>query len=196
MNHSLTLRPEHAASHVPDIVQVYDAYFKRVVTYIRYRVGDAQTADDLAGRVFETLFTHLGQFDPGRGPFEPWLFAIVRNTVNQYFRRSRLPWVNWEGFANRPADGPLPEETVLQHETQDELLAALARLDARARDLVGLKFVARLTNRQIAAITGLSESHVGVILFRAIAQVRRELLGSEPADPGETQSKEPDNGRS
>ncbi len=195
MNHSLTLRPERAASHTPDIVQVYDGYFKRVVTYIRYRVGDAQIADDLAGRVFETLLTHLGQYDPARGPFEPWLFAVVRNTVNQHFRRSRLPWVNWEGFANRPAEGPLPEETVLQRETQDELLAALARLDARARDLVGLKFVARLTNRQIAAITGLTESHVGVILFRAIAQVRRELMGGRTDDPGESQSKELENGR-
>ena len=195
MTHSLIPGTEQAARQAQDIVQLYDAYFKRIYTYIRYRVNDAQAADDLTELVFETLLTHLGQFDPERGAFEPWLFAIVRNAVNQHFRRNRLPWLNWEIFANRPAADPLPEETVLRRETQDELLAAVARLDQRARDLVGLKFVARLTNRQIAAITGLKESHVGVILFRAIAQVRRDLQASGAAtSQGECPGKELENG--
>jgi RNA polymerase sigma-70 factor (ECF subfamily) len=174
---------------------LYDTYFRRIYTYIRYRVSDPQTSDDLTEQVFETLLKHLGQYAAERGPFEAWLFAIVRNVVNQHFRRSRLPWLNWEIFSNRPAAGPLPEETALQRETRAELLAALARLDQRARDLVGLKFVARLTNRQIAAMTGLKESHVGVILFRAIAQVRLELQAAESGIPMACQGQEQNHGR-
>ena len=34
---------------------------------------------------------------------------------------------------------------------------------------------AQLTNRRIAALTGLSESNVGVILYRAVARLRADL---------------------
>ena len=41
------------------------------------------------------------------------------------------------------------------------------------RDLLGLKYNTGLNNRQIAELTGLSEQNVGVILFRAIKQLRK-----------------------
>ena len=66
-------------------------------------------------------------------------------------------------------------------EERDRLLAALARLPARERDLIGLKFAAGLTNRRIADLTGLTESNVGVILYRTIRRLRTDLDPQEPA---------------
>ena len=43
-------------------------------------------------------------------------------------------------------------------EEKNGLLAALGTLNERERDILGLKFAARLSNRQIAAELGLSES--------------------------------------
>ena len=51
----------------------------------------------------------------------------------------------------------------------------MSRLSHRERDLIGLKFAGGLTNRRIAALTGLSESNVGVILYRAVRRLRTEL---------------------
>ena len=56
------------------------------------------------------------------------------------------------------------------------MLAALSRLDERERELLALKFASCMTNRQIAGLSGLSESNVGVILYRALHHLRILIL--------------------
>jgi len=193
-HHTQELQPETTGA--AGIAAIYDAYFKRVYNYVRYRVGDPAEADDLTGLVFEVLLAHIDQYDPTRGPFEPWLFGIARNAVNQHLRRQRFRRFSWDIFVSRPTPGPQPEETVERRQAHDRLLEALSRLDGRARDLLGLKFVARLNNRQIARLTGLKESHVGVILFRAIQRLCDDLLAAGLETPGGNQEEEYQNGRS
>src|SRR5665811_70390 len=62
---------ERAAGDAGTFIVLYDTYFKRIYNYIRYRVNDPHTADDLTAHVFETLLTHFEQYDPEQGPFEP-----------------------------------------------------------------------------------------------------------------------------
>ncbi|MFQ6101808.1 MAG: sigma-70 family RNA polymerase sigma factor [Anaerolineae bacterium] len=71
---------------------IYDHYFPRVYNYVRYRVRDAQTADDITAQVFERALTHIGTFNPERAPFAAWLFGIARNAVNDHFRARKQPW--------------------------------------------------------------------------------------------------------
>lgn len=54
------------------------------------------------------------------------------------------------------------------------LLRLLLQLEERERELVALKYGAGLTNRDIARLTGLSESNVGVILHRTVRSLRQE----------------------
>lgn len=158
---------------------LYDEYFSRVYNYIYHRCGDVALADDLTAQVFERLLKKIRQFSPERGAFEPWLFALARNLITDHFRRSRFPWLPWETLPQVPAVDPSPESRAVANETESELLSAVARLDRRARDLIGLKFGACLTNRQIAAVAGLSESNVAVILYRAITDLRKLMTQTE-----------------
>jgi len=168
---------EAASPDVYVFTRLYDTYFARVFTYARYRCGDDAIADDLVAQVFERVFSHLADYDAQRGPLEAWLFAIARNVINNHLRaenlREHLPLEQCEQQADAAA---LPEEALIQGETQAEILEALTFLSERERDLVGLKFTAGLTNRRIAEITGLSENNVGVILYRAIQRLRLILL--------------------
>jgi RNA polymerase sigma-70 factor (ECF subfamily) len=155
---------------------IYDHYFPRVYNYARYRVGDAQTADDLTAQVFERVLLRIGEYRPERRPFAAWLFAIARNAVNDHFRaQKRHVWLSLDVLRGRASAGPAPEEIVERGETRSALLAAVARLSERERELVALKFAAGLTNRHIAALTRLSEGNVGVILYRAVRRLRAEL---------------------
>ena len=161
---------------------LYDLYFPRVRNYVYYRVPDPQDADDMTAAVFEQALSHLRRFDPARGPFGAWLFGIARNLLNQHLRRrSRRSATPLESAGAQARPGSSPEEMVLSDERRADLQAALEQLDERSRDLVGLKFGAQLTNRRIAELTGLSESNVGVILYRAMHQLRRQL-GSQEKD--------------
>ncbi len=53
-------------------------------------------------------------------------------------------------------------------------MASLNKFPDRERELVALKYGAELTNREIARMTGLSESNVGTILNRVVAKLRNE----------------------
>ncbi len=165
---------------------IYDHYFPRVYNYVMYRVGNLETADDLTAQAFERVLEKIGSYRPERAPFGAWLFAVVRNMVRDHHRaQRRRRWLSLDALHNQPSDEPLPEEIALCNETHAELLAALARLKARERDLIALKFAAGLTNRYIARLTGLSESNVGVMLYRTIRRLRAELSTKEYHDAGD-----------
>jgi RNA polymerase sigma-70 factor (ECF subfamily) len=162
-------------------VRLYDEYFSKVYNYARYRCGDAEAADDLTAQTFERALSRLEDYDPQRGPFGAWLFAIARNLVNNHLRTlQRSNCLSLDICEERPAPAASPEERLIQVESETELLAALSRLSERERDLLSLKFAAGLTNRRIAEVMALSEANVGVILYRALQHLRAILLSTEP----------------
>ena len=175
MNNNPDILARDAVNDPAAFIQLYDQYFSRVYNYIRYRCADPDAADDLTAQVFERLLKQIGRYSADRGSFEPWLFSLVRNQVADNFRRQKMPVVSWENLPEQPAVDPEPETQVIGRETEAELFEAVNKLDERARDLLGLKFAARLSNKEIARLTQLSESNVGVILFRALTQLRGVL---------------------
>ena len=103
---------------------IYDHYFARVYNYVRYRVRDAETADDITARVFERALVNIGSYRPERAPFAAWLFAIARNAVNDHLRaRRRRRWLSLEVLRDRASTEPQPEEVAIDNETRAELMA-------------------------------------------------------------------------
>lgn len=158
--------------------ELYDKYFQRVYNYIRYRVLARDAADDLVSAVFEKVLDKFDAFDRGK-PVEPWLFAIARNTLNDYYRRRAVRGgLSLDGFEERIASGESVERSAERSEENGRLLAALAGLSEAERELIALKYALGLSAREMAAQTGLTESNVGVTLFRAMNKLR-DRLGPE-----------------
>jgi len=163
--------------------RMYEEHFVRVYNYIRYRVGDAATTDDLTSVTFHKALDHRFEFDPRRAKISTWLLTIARNTVHDHHRsRSRRLNLLVHWWRGRTVTQPDPETILIGDEERDGLLAALWQLPDRDRDLLGLKFGAGHTNREIAATTGLSESNVGVVVHRALGKLRG-LLEAERKMP-------------
>jgi RNA polymerase sigma-70 factor (ECF subfamily) len=159
---------------------LYDQEFSRVYNYVRYRVRDADTADELTSRTFTRALERLRTFDSSRGAFATWLLAIARNCVTDEIRGSRRwGWVPLEWTWGRRSDAPDPEETLAAEEEHQRLYLALRRLTERERDLLGLKFAGQRTSGEIAQLTGLKDGHVRVLIFRALEKLRAELAGQE-----------------
>jgi len=150
-----------------------------IYKYLRYRGLDSDDANDLTSAVLERALEKLASYDPERGAPNTWLFAIARNMLNSHWRatgrRRNLPL---DAVEDQPGLDAPPEEVVVRGETRRELIAALGSLDERERDLIALKFSALISNREIASLAGLTESNVGVILFRALQKLRALLSAS------------------
>ncbi|MBL8076700.1 MAG: sigma-70 family RNA polymerase sigma factor [Anaerolineales bacterium] len=150
----------------------FDRYYPAVFRFFRFRGADADTANDLAASVFERALSHIDQFDPRKAQIQTWLFAIARNiSINH--------WKSEKGTL--PLDDDLPqsdvplEELVIRAEEKERVLLALQTLDNRSREVIALKFSSELSNRAIAQLTGLSESNIGVVLYRSLMKLRRQL---------------------
>jgi RNA polymerase sigma-70 factor (ECF subfamily) len=176
--------PSTVGRELPDseatFERAYESEFPRVYGYVRYRVGDRDTADDLTSQAFLRALDRLSTFDPGRAPFPAWLLGIARNVVRDHLRaRRRWGWLSLGWLRERASSDPTPEQAAIRGEQEQQLLAALGGLSERERDVLGLKFAGGLTNRAIARLIRLSESHVGVIVYRAVGKLRTRLGGEE-----------------
>ena len=180
----LVLDATNPANDTPDIetafAAAYETEFPRAYGYIRYRVGRADAADDLVSQTFLKALDRLSTFDPSKGRMGPWLLGIARNVVRDYRRAQwRWGWLPLDRLRDRASVGPNPEQGAMDAQRRQQVLRAVSGLRDRERDVLGLKFAGGLTNRAIAQLTGLGESHVGVIVYRAVGRLRTQLTGRD-----------------
>jgi RNA polymerase sigma factor (sigma-70 family) len=176
-------RPVAAADGATALESAYDTEFPRVYGYIRYRVGNGDTADDLASLTFLKALDRFSTFDPAKAGITQWILAIARNVVLDHVRaQRRWGWLPLDWLRERAAPDPTPEQGVIQGETRRRLLDALRVLSDRERDILGLRFAGGLRNREIARLTGIRERHVGVLAYRALGKLRAQLRPKEVRD--------------
>ncbi|HLL79605.1 MAG TPA: sigma-70 family RNA polymerase sigma factor, partial [Ktedonobacteraceae bacterium] len=157
---------------------LYSEYYARVLAYLRFRVGSSEVAEDLVSLVFERALTHLDSLQ-APGAAGAWLFRIARNCATDYFRRQRpTASLNALEDSSHPRECS-PEELLIAQEERTRLFAHLGRLPEREREVIGLKFVACLHNREIARVLNMPEGTVGSILYRTLARLRDALHDEE-----------------
>jgi RNA polymerase sigma factor (sigma-70 family) len=160
--------------------QVFDSYYPAVFRYFRYRGADADTANDLASSVFEKALASLQRYDPRKSQIQTWLFAIAYNlAINHWKAETAHPFIPLDDLDLLARDDPLPEESLVAVQDKQEILLALQSLDTRSIEIIALKFGGSLTNGQIAGLVHLSESNVGVILYRSLIKLRTLLASSQ-----------------
>jgi RNA polymerase sigma factor (sigma-70 family) len=145
-----------------DLRERYRQYFPRVFAYIYGRIRDSRATEDLTSDVFAKAFAKLDVLS-NEGAFEIWLFTVARDVLIAH-SRDQSPQAT-------------PEDELLQRPDLAKVLDHLRHLHLREQDIIALKFDAELTNAQIAQVMGLSESRVGVILYRTLRKLWKALEG-------------------
>jgi RNA polymerase sigma factor (sigma-70 family) len=141
-----------------------------VYAYAAGLLRDTSAAEEVTATAFERAYRKRHRFDPRRGEPRAWLFGIARNAaLDELRRRGRHA-----ELASDPLDlaARSSVEAVESSERRLALGAALAALTGAERELVALKFFAGLTNGEIAAVLGVSESNVGTRLHRTMTRLR------------------------
>lgn len=139
--------------------------------YVAGLLRDTSAAEDVTAQAFERAYRKRRGFDARRGSGRAWLFGIARNAALDELRRRRRT----AELAADPEDigAADPGEQAEAALRRAALRSAMSHLDARERELVGLKFFAGLSNSEIAAVIGTSESNAGTRLHRTLAKLRK-----------------------
>ncbi len=160
---------------------LYQEFLPRVLNYLRVRVGDEALAEELTAGAFAQAYAKRHQLR-NAAAFPGWLFRIAHNEMAQYFRRQAnrgARAVDFDFLAALPTSDLAPDEVIAQQQQAQAMLRALQTLPPREQEILDLKFVAGLSNVQVAEAIGLTPSNVGVIVFRALRKLRLEIV-AEP----------------
>jgi RNA polymerase sigma-70 factor (ECF subfamily) len=154
-----------------------EAAFTRIVT--RYHPdllriglvvsGDVDVAAEAAQSAWVVAWRRLGDLRDG-AKLRPWLVSIAANEARQLTRSRRrrsLREIAVLDPSTRPSDAMAADRI--------DLANALATLEPRDRELLGLRYLAGMDSAEIGRVVGMSATAVRSRLARARERLRKEL---------------------
>lgn len=156
-----------------DFEAVYDLYYDRVYKYA-YMLLNKEDAEDVTSETFIAAYTAFSRFDESKSSVSTWLTRIAHNrAVN--LRRSAA----FSKRADMPEQyEPSEKDTFTEAvEASDTVLRLYARLFPSERELLNMRCVMELKDKEISALTGIPEKTVNKRYHRLLAKCRKLLEG-------------------
>jgi len=156
---------------------LYDKYAAVIYRYFFLRLGgQKEIAEDLTQEVFLDVWRNIGNYNVKGVPFVSYLYTVARNALTDYWRTKRK-YVDFEDLAESSfvAYSNDVENTLDEKREMEIIKKALGYLEPAYQEVLIMKFVEDLSNKEIASVLGKSEGAVRVIQHRAIKQLKKHL---------------------
>jgi RNA polymerase sigma-70 factor (sigma-E family) len=172
--HAATVPPAGppAAARSDDLVrQLYQEHAVRLVRLAVLLVGDQPSAEDVVQDAFLGMYQALPRLRD-RDKAVPYLRTAVVNGARSVLRSRKRA-----ALRRVPHEPPVwsAESAAMVGEERRELLAAVARLPQRAREVLALRYHLDLNDNEIATALGVSRGTVSSTASRALAALARRL---------------------
>jgi len=148
---------------------LYDKYKSLVYGYLYKRVNNRTDVDEIFQDVFLRLHKSRSRYK-SEFPFKPWLFAVQRNSLIDYFRKKR------KEYNDVPLDSLEMYSSALQFEDKhsiDGLLPKDAGLNKNQRQAIVLRYGEDFSFEEIARMLETSSSNARQLVSRALKRLRK-----------------------
>lgn len=172
----------HDQGALPPFEMFYDRYHVQVYRYLYAHLKHEQDAADLMQQVFFQAWKQRQTYEPGRGTVATWLLSIAHHRLVDFYRLSR-PSISWESIPEVPATDQNPEAKVLSQESIALVRRLLEALPQPEQELLALRFAARLSSAEIAALIGKSEAATKKQLTRLLRRLQEQYRRQELETP-------------
>jgi RNA polymerase sigma-70 factor (ECF subfamily) len=160
--------------------QLYERYVDKIYNYMYYRTGNHHDAEDLTAKTFYQALKHLHRYVDRGFPFSAWLYRIAHNLManwhRDHSRRQVIP-LDEIALATQRSD---PEDSIELQDEQRLMLRLIRRMPDDRQQLLILKFVQLMSNREIAQIMGRSEGAIKSLYHRTLLALR-DMWATEKA---------------
>jgi RNA polymerase sigma-70 factor (ECF subfamily) len=136
----------------------YEGERDGVVRALSVIAGDPDGAHDAVAEAFSRAYERWARVSNMASP-TGWVYKVA---LNEFRRRARRRTIESRVLRRRPAAIPAPPP-----EVNPELWAAVAALPTREREVIVLRYVADLREREVAAALGISEGAASAALVSA-----------------------------
>lgn len=148
---------------------------RRLLSFVRGRVGDEATAEDIVHDVLARAWGRRSSLRDG-GRMMPWLYQITRHAIADHYRASGSAEGATEPASDRIAAEPEADDVRARAQLSQCLIPLIDSLPPPYRDAVRLSELHGLTQRETAARLGLSLSGAKSRVQRARRKLRERLL--------------------
>jgi RNA polymerase sigma-70 factor (sigma-E family) len=145
--------------------EAFDGLFAAARAVARRLVGDGPAADDVAAEGLARAYARWSKVRD-LDYRDAWVMRVTVNVALDTLRKSRR---------SLPIEPPRVRDAVDDAVTRLALAEALRRLPRRQRDVVVLRYLADLSEADVAASLGVSAGTVKQHAHRALAALRRAL---------------------
>jgi RNA polymerase sigma-70 factor (TIGR02952 family) len=152
--------------------ELYDHYVTLVHRYAYHRVGDRALAEDVTSETFVRALRRIDSLSFQGRDVGAWLVTIARNIILDHVKSSRYRLeVTTADMrdADRATDGP--EDAVVQHLANEQLLACVKQLGAEQQECIVLRFVHGLSVSETAEIMGKKDGAIKALQHRAVRRL-------------------------
>ncbi|MFN2127616.1 MAG: RNA polymerase sigma factor [Anaerolineales bacterium] len=159
---------------------LYERYVSKIYSYVYYRTGNRNDAEDLTERVFYRALRHIGNYDNRGLPFSAWLYRIAHNLVANWHRdNSRRKEIQLDESIISTNTQFHPENEMLFSEEQQILMDLVRSFPPERQQLLLLKYVEHLSNAEIGKIMGRTEGAIKSLYHRTLLILREEMVKSK-----------------
>ena len=153
------------------LTALFVTYHRPLVALAALLVDDFATAEDVVQDAFLGLYRRWSWIRDPRASYE-YLRTAVLNGARSQLRRRR---VQRSKPAAEPGDAPSAEATALVHEEHGAVLAGLAGLPLRQRQVLVLRYYLDQTEAEIARTLSISPGSVKQHASRGLAALTERL---------------------
>jgi len=158
-------------SPTPTLESIWVEFAARLGRFIRARVADPATAEDILQDVFVKIQSRLDHLKTP-AHLQSWLYLIARNAIVDRYRRSRTTSPLPDSLLAEP-----PKESPEVCELKDALRQMIEGLPEVYREAIVRTEFEGLSQKELAARLGITLSGAKSRVQRAREQLKRMLLG-------------------
>lgn len=156
-----------------DYEQLYREHWRPLIRLAQSLVDDAASAEDVVQDAFAGLYRREKQLDGPDGA-AGYLRISVLNGARSALRRRRTFRLQSPALHDARS-APAADETTLLSAEHDAVRRTLGTLPPRQREVLALRLLCDLDDREIAELTGMSHTHVRSAASRGLATLRESL---------------------
>jgi len=152
--------------------ELYSVYLDRIYRYVFYQVNDRMTAEDITEEVFLKAWRAIGTCKGKEKTFLSWLYRIAHNhLINTLRSMKRLISIEKDNIVELTD----PKQEIKTNLDFQELLETITCLPQNQKQVIILKFIEGMDNREISKIMKKNEGAIRVLQMRALSKLKERF---------------------
>jgi RNA polymerase sigma-70 factor (ECF subfamily) len=164
---------------------LYERYVDPIFRYIRSRVDDDHTAEDLTEAVFLRSFEAIGTYRDRGLRYSAYLYQVARNLLIDHYRREE-DTLSLERAESLLADESSTDDEIIRREQAATIRRAIDRLPEEYQEIIRLRVILEIPTAEAAEWLKRSEGATRVLLHRALKALKREVDGRREPNARQT----------